>query len=62
MSQDEDIRYWSERAAEEKLIAASMPKGRAASLHGILADLYEQAARRKKPASPRLIRADLQDP
>ena len=44
---DADIYYWAARAVEEKQLAASLPEGRSAAIHGILADLYEQAARRK---------------
>lgn len=44
---DCDVYYWATRAAEEKQIAASLPDGRAASIHRELADLYEQALRRE---------------
>ena len=47
---EDDINYWMRRAAEEKQLAAALPKGRPAAVHAILAELYEQAARRKSRA------------
>jgi hypothetical protein len=62
MALDEEITYWAARAAEERRIAASLPKGPPASIHLALAKLYERAIRDKRSRStsypPRIAAAD----
>jgi hypothetical protein len=59
---DEETTYWAARAAEERRIAASLPKGPPASIHLALAKLYERAIRDKRSRStsypPRMAAAE----
>ena len=45
MSGNSNEKYWAERAAEERQIAAGLPDGPAAIAHVKLAELYEKASR-----------------
>ena len=46
MSGTDDREYYSQRAAQERRIAAELPEGPAAVVHHKLAELYEKASGR----------------